>query len=404
MPDRTPARAPVPVPPARRRRAVPRLLLVAAAAVCSFLPPGAAPGAGGPPGVVSARPLAALDEAFGAYADRVRDPGHWTGGDSTYSVPTPAGGLWVFSDTFLGTVRPDGSRSPVAGEGGTTPFVHNSFVLWPRSGAPRTVTGRDGAGRPGSLVSPPAAGEWYWARAGIPDGRGVAVVYARYARTGTGPLDVAWRGSVVARFGEGRLSRPESVTPLPSSAGISWGAWLAREGDRAYVYGTEAAPSGGSYLHLARVDGPGLRGPWRYRAADGSWSREESRAARLTGPGGAALRVSDELSVVRHGAWYALVTQRVDVPFSAELRLAWARSPGGPFTAPRTVYTAPEAGPGGSYRNPNVLAYNPHEHPELEHGTDELVVSYNVNSLVPRDVIDRASVYRPRFLRIRTAR
>ncbi|MCC3777566.1 hypothetical protein [Streptomyces sp. UNOB3_S3] len=388
-----------------RRPAVSRMLLVAAAAVCAFLPPQAARGAVGPPGVVSARPLAALDGAFGAYADRVRDPGHWTGGDSTYSVPTPAGELWVFSDTFLGTVRADGSRSPVTGEGGTTPFVHNSFVLWPRSGAPRTVTGRDRAGRPGSLVSPQAPGEWYWARAGIPDGRGVAVVYARYARSGTGPLDVAWRGSVVARFREGRLSRPESVTPLPSSAGISWGAWLAREGDRTYVYGTEAAPSGGgAYLHLARVDGPGLRGSWRYRAADGSWSREESRAARLAGPGGAALRVSDELSVVRHGAWYTLVTQRADVPFSAELRLAWSRSPGGPFTAPRTVYTAPEAGPGGSYRNPNVLAYNPHEHPELERGTDDLVVSYNVNSLVPRDVIDRASVYRPRFLRIRTSR
>ncbi|MEU1782617.1 hypothetical protein ABZ545_24490 [Streptomyces abikoensis] len=385
----------------RRRPVVSRLPLVAAAVVCAFLPPGAVPDAGGPPEVVSARPLTALDEAFGRYADRVRDPGHWTGGDSTYSVPASAGELWVFSDTFLGTVRPDGSRSPVTGEGGTTPFVHNSFVLWPGSGAPRTVTGRDGAGRPDALVSPPEAGEWYWARAGIPDGRGVVVVYARYARTGTGPLDIAWRGSVLARFREERLSRPDSVTALPSSAGISWGAWLAREGNRTYVYGTEASPSGGSYLHLARVDGPGLRGAWRYRAADGSWSGEESRAARLTGPGGAAPRVSDELSVVRHGAWYALVTQRTDQPFSAELRLAWARSPGGPFTAQRTVYTAPEAGPDGGYRNPNVLAYNPHEHPELERGADELVVSYNVNSLVPRDVIDRAGVYRPRFLRIR---
>ncbi len=284
--------------------------------------------------------------------------------------------------------------------------MHNSFVLWTARG-PRTVTGRDRSGRPASLVPGPSgdrpAGPWYWARAGLPDGTGAAVVYARYARTGPGPLDVAWRGNVLARFRARDLGRPVSLTPLPSSTRTSWGAWLAREGGRTYVYGTESAPSGGSWLHLARVAGTDLRRPWRYLTADGTWSPRESRSARLSGPGGAALRVSDELSVVRHGAWYALLTQRVDVPFSAELRLAWSRSPGGPFTAPRTVWTAPEAGPRGTYHDADVHAYNPHEHPELERA-GEFVVSYNVNSLDPRDVIDRASVYRPRFLRVRLGR
>ncbi|MBO0654097.1 hypothetical protein J1792_15340 [Streptomyces triculaminicus] len=380
---------------------VPVAVLAALAALCAFLPPQPAPA--GPPRVTDVRPLRALDEAFGRYADHGRSPRHWTGGDSTYSVPTPAGELWVFSDTFLGTVRPDGSRSPVIGEGGTTPFVHNSFVLW-NAGGPRTVTGRDASGRPAPLVAGTDPGQWYWARAALRDGNDVSVVYARYARTGSGPLDLAWRGNVLARFRTTALSRPASPTPLPSSSGVSWGAWLERRGAYTYVYGTEPAASGAHHLRLARVEGSDLRRPWRYRTARGGWSAREADAARLTGPGGAALLTSDELSVVRHGDWYALVTQRADQPFSAETQLAWARDPGGPFTRPRTVHTAPEAGPHGTYHDADVIAYNPHEHPELERrGRRELVVSYNVNSLEPRDVIRRAAIYRPRFLRITLA-
>lgn len=365
--------------------------------------PSARPPAAGPPRVTGVLPLRALDRAFDRYAERRPAPSHWTGGDSTYSVRTPAGEVWVFSDTFLGTVRPDGSRPPVTGDGGTTPFVHNSFVVWNAAAGPVTVAGSDRRGGAVSVVSAPDRRHWYWARAGVPDGRALEVVYARYERTGAGPLDVAWRGNVLARFGAGRLSRPSSLTPLPSSARIAWGAWLERHGGCTYVYGTENAPSAGNFLHLARVEGSDLRRPWRFWTARGTWSPEESRAARLTGPDGAALRTSDELSVVRHGSWYALVGQRTDAPFSAEVQLAWSRAPGGPFTRPRTVYTAPEAGPHGTYRSADVFAYNPHEHPELER-PGELVVSYNVNSLVPQDVVRRARIYRPRFVRVTLGR
>ncbi|MCC3772441.1 hypothetical protein, partial [Streptomyces sp. UNOC14_S4] len=339
------------------------MLFALLVAVCAGRPPAASP-----PRVVAVRPAAELDRSFGDYADHDRAPRHWTGGDSTYSVRAAAGELWLFSDSFLGSVRPDGSRPAAA------PFVHNSAVLW-AAGGPRTTA---------PLVSVPEADGWYWSRAGIADGAGVSVVLARYAKTGTGPLDVAWRGNALARFGPGPPSRPRSFTPLPSSARVAWGAWLARHGADTYVYGTEKAPTG-NHLHLARVTGTDLRRPWWYWTARGAWSRDESRSARLSGPDGTALLTSDELSVVRHGGWYALCAQRVDQPFSAEVQLAWSRSPSGPFTRPRTVFTAPEAGPRGTYRDADVIAYNPHEHPEFEH-PGELVVSYNVNSLDPRDV------------------
>lgn len=387
------------------RRPAPRTLLRTLAATLlatlSALAPPAPPtpaDTGRPPDVVGVRPVTSLERAFASYADRGRSPRHWTGGDSTYSVPTAAGELWAFSDTFLGTVRPDGSRPPVVGDGPTTPFVHNSFVLWDRSG-PHTVTGTDRTGRPASAV-PETGDDWYWVRAGLPLGRGAAVVLARYCRTGSGPLDVAWRANVLARVSPGRPVRAADLTALPSSAGIAWGAWLARYRDDTYVYGTEQAPGGGAHLHLARTRDPALRTPWRYLAADGSWSGRERDSAPLVGADGRALRVSQELSVVRHGRWWALVAQRSDVPFSPEVQLVWSSSPVGPFSRPRTVWRAPEAGREGTYHNARVIAYNPHEHPELEHGEREMAVSYNVNSLDPQDVLRRASLYRPRFVRV----
>ncbi|WP_372404215.1 hypothetical protein [Streptomyces luteireticuli] len=391
------------------RRPAPRPLLRTLAAALlttlSLLTPPAPPapaGTGRPPDVVGVRPVTSLERAFASYADRGRSPRHWTGGDSAYSVPTAAGELWVFSDTFLGTVRPDGSRPPVSGDGPTTPFVHNSLVLWNGTG-PHTLTGTDRAGRPASAV-PETGGDWYWARAAVPLGRGAALVLARYTRAGSGPLDVAWRANVLARVTPGRPVRAGDLTALPSGAGVAWGAWLARDGDETYVYGTEQAPGGGAFLRLARVRDPALGGPWRYRAADGSWSGRERDSARVTDADGRALRVSQELSVVRHGHWWALVSQRSDVPFSDEVRVAWSSSPAGPFSRPVTVWRAPEAGPRGTYHNPRVIAYNPHEHPELEHGDREMVVSYNVNSLDPRDVLRQASVYRPRFVRVTLGR
>lgn len=66
--------------------------------------------------------LTSLFTAYGNDNSRVDD---WTGADGTYSLRLPSGReLWIFSDTFLGRVNPDGSRPPVVGEGGDTVFLN----------------------------------------------------------------------------------------------------------------------------------------------------------------------------------------------------------------------------------------------------------------------------------------
>jgi hypothetical protein len=58
-----------------------------------------------------------------AMFDDLARRGPWTGGDSTASVPMSDGTtVWLFSDTMLGTVNPDGSRDRA------TPMIRNCVM------------------------------------------------------------------------------------------------------------------------------------------------------------------------------------------------------------------------------------------------------------------------------------
>ncbi|HLH57656.1 MAG TPA: DUF5005 domain-containing protein [Streptosporangiaceae bacterium] len=347
------------------------------------------------PDVTGAGPDTRLDGEFNDYAVDHTSPDDWTGADSTYSAPLGGGrDLWIFSDTFLGTVNPDGSRSPTVSDGGDTPFINNSFVLTSRHGI-RTITGGTAA-TPAALMPPPDSSHWYWSRDGmVLDGR-LDVIYSEFAKTGTGPLDFGWYRNVLAQFSLDDLGRPTDVVPLPSGDDVSWGAWLLRSRGFTYIYGTEDLGAS-KYLHLARVPGDDLRQPWQFLAADGHWVAQESASARIAGAPGSSIDVSNELSVVRHGRIYVLVTQDMSAPLSAGIDLAYSCSPTGPFVDETTAYTTPETGANGTYHDPDVYTYNPHEHPELDRG-NRLVISYNVNSLVNTDLYRTASIYRPRFI------
>src|SRR5690349_10641905 len=96
---------------------------------------------------------AAVATMFNTYGDAGN---HWTGADSTVSVPLPDGRVaWLFSDTFLGTVNADGSRPR------DTPMVNNTLLIQDGTGITATRTGGTAA-LPEALVKPSQAGEFYW--------------------------------------------------------------------------------------------------------------------------------------------------------------------------------------------------------------------------------------------------
>lgn len=358
------------------------------------------------PTLRTAVPDTQLDSQFTTYADDVHAYDHWTGADGTYSASLPGHReLWVFSDTFLGYVNPDGTRSPTISDGGSTPFINNSFVEQ-RAGdtSPFDMTTIHGgtASDPTALMPPPDATHWYWAGDAIMGNGLLQAVYQEYEKFGSGAFDFRWDRNVMAVYAPGHLSSPLHVTSLPSATGVAWGVWLLHSGGYTYIYGVEDLGAN-KYLHLARVAGNSLTGgPWQYYAGNGSWSASEADAIRLpdsSAPDG-FLHVANEFSVSRLGDVYVLVTSNTLTPLSPEIDAYFSCSPLGPFTDRTPLYTTPETGHGGSQHNdPNVYTYNAKAHPEISTGST-LVISYNVNSFVNTDLYSDASIYEPRFIEV----
>ncbi|MGV9305761.1 DUF4185 domain-containing protein [Nonomuraea sp. NPDC004354] len=322
--------------------------------------------------------LTSLFTAYGNDNSRLDD---WTGADGTYSVRLPDGKeLWVFSDTFLGQVNPDGSRPPVREEGGTTVFLNNSFAV-ERDGRLSTIYGGT-AEDPKAVMPPRDKDHWYWAGDATLAGGVLEVTYQEYERFGTGPWDWRWHRNVVARFAPGRLDRPISVHDLPSGRKVAWASAVHRDGRHTYVYGVEDLGSP-KYMHLARVRGASLLGTWEYLKADGTWSRNQADSARLMEG------VANEYSVSRVGDGYVLITHDTTEVLSSRIVAYTGCTPYGPFGNKTTVYTTPETGG-------NIFTYNAHAHPEI--AGPGLVVSYNVNSFVNTDHYRDVTIYRPRFL------
>ena len=319
-----------------------------------------------PPAIPQADP--ALDSLF-----TVCGPG-WTGGDGAYSAQLPDGRrVWAFGDTFLGTVNADGSRPS------DTPMVRNSLVV--QDGSRLTTLYGGSAAQPASLVSPADPASWYWSGTVAVEGSKLYWLLSRWRATGGGAWDFAYQDTAVATFSLPDL-KLESVTTVPGSGGVLWGAATADDGAYTYVYGTENS-GGHRYAHVARAPRGQLTAPWEYWTGSG-WSADPAASARtLDG-------VSDAYSVIaRDGAWY-LVSQ--DPGFGDTVRAYPASSPAGPWGAPATVYvTAP---PG-----PTRYTYSAIVHPDLGDGAT-LSISYDVNTLDRGTLFADVWSYRPRFVRV----
>lgn len=323
-----------------------------------------------------------LTDRFRSYAET---GGAWTGGDSTYSMPLGQGETgWFFSDTFLGTVNPDGSRPT------DSPFVNNSIVRENRQGELRTVTGGTPS-EPAGIIPPEPDGRWYWIGDPASGPRGtVQVPLLQFERTGTGSFDFRWTANRLATL-DGDTLQLDSIIDLPSETGINWGSWTLQEGNTTYIYGI-ADPGGVRSAYVARTRGQAaLAGDWTFWDGTG-WSDAEADAVPVVP------YVANEFSVARFRDGYLLVTQDTSELFSTRIVARTSCSPLGPFTEPVELYRTPETGAAGSYGDPDVFTYNAHEHPNLRQG-GRILVTYNVNTFDNvGDVYDDATIYRPRFL------
>ncbi|GAA1487940.1 DUF4185 domain-containing protein [Brachybacterium sacelli] len=332
-----------------------------------------------------AAPAQALIDALNRYGDR--GPG-WSGGDSTYSVPlTGRTSALIFSDTFLGPVAANGTRSRKA------PFLNNSIVLTSGAGTDRfrfsTVTGHRDEDPAALVTTEDTATNWYWFGAGTKrSAREIHVMALLLERTGDGPFDFAWASTAVARL-DAQKGTLHSLREAPSEADIQWASWIERIGPWLYVYGVRDRGAD-KRLFLARVSRASLgdRSAWRFWTGH-AWSRAEGDAQEI------ASAVANEVSVAAFHGGYLLITQDTSVALNTQVVASWAKHPEGPFTEKTPLFTMDTSGTRGT----QVYAYNAHEHPQWRRG-HTVLVSYNVNSFDSEELYEDAAIYRPRFVRI----
>jgi hypothetical protein len=357
--------------------------------------------------------------AVPAWSNLFNQTSGWTGADGIFSHladgwdapndphPNPTT-LFIFNDTFIGTVNPAGQR-----EGGWS-LPHNTGATLPGvQPNPATIGFFWGnmTGTPQAVVSPATPqslpGEWYWPVDGVVTGGTYYFFAQRMQQTSTGgAFDFAVAGidllsEPAAGYGDPDTAITQTDTPLVVPASGSVG--LAQYGNGVmantaeagspladgyiYVYGV-LNDSSTKWLLAARVLPADIANFAAYRFWNGSaWVADITQAAPIVSG------VSEELSVTPlSNGQYALVYQLNDI--GNYTAISYGKSPVGPFGKAKKIYTCPEP---KEYKGEQVYCYNAKAHPALS-APGQLLISYNVNTFSSTANLNNASIYHPRFI------
>lgn len=357
-------------------------------------------------------PDASLDSMWNNYADNATC-GDWSGGDGTSSVQLPDGEqAWFFSDTFLGSPT---ARKTLF----TTSAIHNSIVVQNGSSL-STITGGNTCQETNTSLSfwdryanptAPLAGGFWWTGDQMIVGSNIIKFYYSgnssvypFAITGTGvsaiPISSVENDSTIG-------ITPQSFTSLCSDSAASniiWGSALLSYGGYVYVYGWSTTNS--TQLYLAQTTASNLMNPstWAtYAGLDGSgnpiWSscgQVETPLPITLGSGLSVSAINGSLWLVQEDPGVGLVPGPITAHPAAE---PWLFD-----NSEVVLYDEPEASHDYPYY---YLVYGATVEPGLG-GSDDVVISYNVNSTsvdtgcVSADVHD-ASIYIPRFIDVPTS-
>jgi hypothetical protein len=366
------------------------------------------------------------------------DTSDWIGGDTDYSVTLPSGiRLWDFTDAQLGKVTSSGGIT----DNGTS---HN-VVVEQKPGNGRLFA---------TLHSSKTYPDSHWYSGWIPE-PGTAARTTLHTpfynplamtvdRTSPGSARPVLRvtgifggysaddSNFVATFSLPSLTLQDvTVFPLPrpgtNDLGISWGDALISTGGYIYIYGrdnpqpTKADPLNfvaSAYLARAPLGDLGTLADWSYytgRDAAGSpvFTRAApAKSAPIIRAGGTypcqtgVVPSGAGYSAARLGGTYYIFSR--DPNSSSSITAYSAPDPWGPFSGPDErdpaahefgFYTMVVSSKAGSCAG--GCAYGPHIQADVAADADGWLLSYDVNSATLADRDADASLYWPRYLRIK---
>lgn len=343
----------------------------------------------------------------------------WIGGDGIYSIPANtderAGAyattdtLFIFSDTFVGELNPDGSRQDLF-------FVNNSAAIR-SAGEPwakpleMIINSDPESGEPTHLFPPSVPGvgafDWYWLKDGITLD-GTTYIFASWWSSHPQFLLVR-KGIVLIEIppGDPPPFRNHSQREVPlyvpdhgNDAALVFGGSIMPNTVAAgapdpdgfiYIYGTRERTVEdplNKRIYVARVPEAEFADLDAWRFWDGTgWVSTIEDSAAIADNGS----IEHSVSVLPNGLFVMVFQFRQITP---KIGVRIATSPWGPFGDVKIVYQCPEAN-----LLESIICYNAKAHPHLSR-PGELLVSYNVNTLKQKDQRRFGDIYRPRFFRI----
>ncbi|MBX2966595.1 MAG: DUF5005 domain-containing protein [Cyclobacteriaceae bacterium] len=309
----------------------------------------------------------------------------FTGGDGVYSVVLPDGRtVWIFGDSFLGGVTPDMKRLP-----STPSYIRNCFVILEGDSLRTFQQGNPKDFK--SMMIPPEVEDgssgyseldlWYWPGDGFVANNEFHLFLSKFFQVDHDDMwGFEFRGTELMSF-----SLPDfkviNVYQFLETDSVHYGHAVLETKDYLYIYGLK-----NMYPYVARAKEGKFTEPWEFYNGS-EWVTEAKYAAPMLEFSG-----SEQFSVFQWKDTYVMIMQEGDL--STDIYSFTSETPYGPWKNKQFLYKTPL--PEGCRE---CFTYNALAHPQFTEN-DQLLISYNTNSMEFQDHYDNALVYRPRFIRV----
>lgn len=311
-----------------------------------------------------------FDSLFTRYGDG------WTGGDGAISYRLPDGrDIWLFGDSYLGTVRENRTRKPQG-------FINNTLVITTQTPYQFSTFYKGTTLFPEAYIQPVNDDFFYWPASCVAsaDHTKLYVFLIKVKSTGTGGAF----GFEVIGTDIATLSLPDlAITDINRfyiGGKINWTSCIMEDGNFFYIYGAEKGAIN-KFIHVARVDKYNPLTTLRYWNGT-SWTKDSTQSSRVKSG------VSDNYTVFKQHNKYYLLSQ--ETLLGPHIYLYDGPSPTGPFENKRLVYETPLV-------TPNSFTYNACAHSQfIEEG--KLLVGYSNNTFEGNEHYTNVDSYRPNFI------
>jgi len=319
------------------------------------------------------------DSAFNSTIRKVN--GGWIAGDATFSVALPGQKtLWLFGDSFIGTVKPDNSIASGA------KMIRNCAVL--QDGDSMVALFGGTFQNPISFVtSTNDNADWYWPEHGLIENDTLKIFFSEFVlASGPAGFNFKYKAAIVARFTYPDIALVDITKLLYyDTNGVCYGNSVLVENGYSYIFGRKENDTIHHipYPHIARVPEGNILAPWEFYNGSG-WSADPGETQKIS-----SVAVSQQYGVFKLNNKYVVINQ--EIWFSTKIYSYTSNQIQGPWNNKNLLYDTP-------ILFTNTFTYNAFPHPQFNED-NKLLISYNSNGNFA-DIFTNVEVYRPWFIRV----